>query len=54
MKTKFPAIDLADFFSLLAVWELNDEHCWELLSIERLLSDRFMQGTTIKATSVSN
>jgi hypothetical protein len=35
MKTKFRAIDLTDFFSLLAVWELNDEHCWELLSIER-------------------
>ncbi len=35
MKTEFPAIDLTDFFSLLAVWELNDEHCWELLSIER-------------------
>lgn len=35
MKTKFRAIDLTDFFSLLAVWQLNDEHCWELLSIER-------------------
>jgi hypothetical protein len=34
-KTKFPAIDLTDFFSLLAVWELNDEHCWELVTIER-------------------
>jgi hypothetical protein len=35
MKIKFPAIDLTDFFSLLAVWEINDEHCWDLLSIER-------------------
>ena len=35
MKTKSPAIDLTDFFNLLAVWELNDEHCWELLTIER-------------------
>jgi hypothetical protein len=35
MKTKFPVIDLTDFFSLLTVWELNDEHCWELLTIER-------------------
>ena len=35
MKNKFPVIYLVDFFSLLAVWELNDEHCWELLSIER-------------------
>lgn len=35
MKTKFRAIDLTDFFSLLAVWELNNEQCWELLSIER-------------------
>lgn len=34
MKPKFPAIDLRDRYSLLAVWELN-EGFWQLLDINR-------------------
>lgn len=34
MPHEFAAIDLSDFFSLLAVWELQ-EQCWELIGIER-------------------
>ncbi|OWY64398.1 hypothetical protein B7486_47505 [cyanobacterium TDX16] len=34
MSHEFAAIDLSDFFSLLAVWELQ-EQCWELIGIER-------------------
>jgi hypothetical protein len=34
MAHEFAAIDLSDFSSLLAVWELQ-EQCWELIGIER-------------------